>query len=245
MSYHSTKKSYSTNKTLNIKIQLTNNLQTPVKLEEVLLEPENPEIITLESPIQDVIQVEKLNNEVSSIFLFQPDSEYLFNVTAISKDTFSGTLGNIKIAWTDDSIQQYRDYNIMNFSVVKIDRIELKHFEISLDYKSPGTFHGKIPKEYKVHVKNNTNNFKKLIFVVDTTNTSSHFAISGNINSKFTLYPSATKVLKVNLLPLVYGKIKLPSFKFMEYPFNSEKWENKKMSVYTFPDYVLVTGEEE
>ena len=178
-----------------------------------------------------------------SLSHFHESTDYCFNISSNCIQPFHGHLGEIELLWVNESIKKYKDYNIFNSAIIKIDKVDIKQFDITLNYTSPGTFKGKVPKEYEIIVKNESSSFKKLIFMIDVTGI--NFVISGDINKKFIIYPNETKSIKVYLLPLFYGKLKLPSFKFMEYPFNSEKWENKKMSVYTFPDYVLVTGEEE
>jgi len=245
MSYQNNKKCYPTNKLLNIKVHLVNNLNTIIEFQNFKLNPEN-ENISLESPIQYLINLEQASdNTLGLISQFHPDSDYTFNINCICKEGFSGSLGIIQIDWTNDSIKQYKDYNIFNSAIIQIEKIEIKPFDITMEYKSPECFKGKSPKEYEIFVKNHSTNFKKLVFMIDSTVTGSHFVISGNVNKKLVVYPNEQKSVKVQLLPLYYGKLKLPSFKFMEYPFNSEKWENKKMSVYTYPDYVLVTGEED
>jgi len=238
-------RSYPTNKILNVKLNLKNNLNKLIELQNISFVPKS-EHITLDSPIQSLINLEnESNGSLGLISHFQPECEYTFNVTSICDDNFTGSLGEVQIAWNDETIKKYKDYNIYNYASIHLLEVDIKHYDISLAYKSPGCFKGKIAQEYHVYVTNKSSNFKKLIFLIETGSAGSNFIISGNINKKFIIYPNETKTFVLNLIPLYYGKLKLPSFKFMEYVFNTEKWDNKKMSVYTFPDeYVLVSGEE-
>ena len=89
----------------------------------------------------------------------------------------------------------------------------------------------------KINIINRNNLPKRLHFNIDK---SENFYLSG-INKKFYLIQGNQQLdLEFQLIPTEIGYIKLPPFKVIKYPYNSNKQSDRLHSLYYFPNYITI-----
>ncbi len=213
-------------------MSIVNNLEFECELKEIKNLPCNKEM-EIDSPISQVLAV---NPDIN--FTIQKGCEFLIPFAFNCKNQFSGSLGKFIILWRDSGLKSF-DESIFNTTELSLPDVNVKKFDVAMEYSVPQSISGKQEICFKINIVNNTNEFKKLVFLIDT---SSNYVTSGQVKKKLLLYPNENKELLLPLIPVYYGRLKLPLFKIMEFPLASTSYENKIYSVYMVPEYVLVNG---
>jgi hypothetical protein len=225
-------KIYSIDKLIKLNMILLNNLDYECELKEIHT-VSHTDLIEIDSPMSNVLAA------ISDVnFKIQKGCEFLIPFSFKTHNQYSGSLGKFKIMWRDEGLKSF-DENIFNTTELLLPDVNLKKFDVALEYTVPHSISTKQEIELKININNNTNEFKKLVFLIDT---SANYVTSGQVKKKLLLYPNENKELILPLIPVYYGKLKLPLFKIMEFPLASTNYENKIYSVYMVPEYVLVNG---
>lgn len=231
MSLHM-QKIYSIDKLIKLNMIILNNLDYECELKEIQTFSQT-DLIHLDSPLSNVLAAIPDVN-----FIIQKGCEFLIPFSFKTNNQYSGCLGKFKIIWRDEGLKSF-DNSIFNTTELILPDVNIKNFDVALDYKVPQSISTKQEIELKINVINNTNEFKKLVFLIDT---SANYVTSGQVKKKLLLYPNEIKELILPLIPIYYGRLKLPLFKIMEFPLASTNYENKIYSVYMVPEFVLVNG---
>lgn len=225
---------YPVNREIKMNMVLTNNLKFDCELQNLEISPKN-ENIEIKSPIKNIIS---LNQSFRNIFEIKKGTEFTIPLILQIKTQYSGLLGLLNLFWTDHGLSSY-DSSINNPYELVLPEIDVKKFEIILDYEIPKTLNCKKEIQFKILIHNLSEEFKKIVFLIDN---SPNFTTSGNVKKKLVIYPDETKDITLSIIPLSYGRLKLPPFKIMEFPLASTSYENKIYSIYYLPDHIQVNG---
>jgi hypothetical protein len=220
-------KVYSVDSLINLNSVITNCLDFECELKKIEIQPKE-ENIHIDSPLTKVI---------SEGFKLLKNSEFLIPFKFKISTEYSNSLGKFYIFWQDEKLKLF-DENLFNKYEFTFPDVNVKSFEMTLDYDIPRFLREKTETPLKVYIKNKSEEYKRVIFLIDT---SSHFAMSGSVNKKLLLYPKETKAITLPLIPISYGKLKLPLFKVMDYPMASTNYENKIYSIYKIPEFLQVS----
>ena len=170
--------------------------------------------------------------------LFKKNSEFYIPFTLNSSKNFSGIVGKVIFHWIDK--RNNNDKLLNTFEAILPD-IELKQNDLEISYSTVDKINGKSQFDMKVRITNHSNEFKKVILVIDNT---TNFVVNGLVRKKILIYPKDNKEIIFGLIPLFYGNLKLPPIKVIEYNINSTftNLENEKKSIYFVPELVNVSG---
>jgi hypothetical protein len=178
-----------------------------------------------------------LDNSIDQFFVSH-GTEYIISIDAVISHEYSGNIGKLELLWTDGKLVQF-DTELTNSTEFLLPEIDAKRYDINLDYSIPREVLLKKPIEQVISVTNSSDEFKKISFLIDH---SPNFVLSGLVKKRLVLYPNETREINISMIPLSYGKLKLPPFKIMEYPLIGSTSDNKINSIYTLPDYIIVKG---
>ena len=216
------------NKLIKLNAILTNNLPLSPKLKKIVLKNKNGNIKI------ETISDETLNNSTYDIGLIQKESDYVIPISINCIDDYSGIIGDLTIKWTDDELIKFSP-NIFNSTIFTLPEIDIKSFDILMECEYAKQIRNKEVLPMKIHIKNTSNEFKKIVFLIDN---SPNFIVSGSIKKKLMFYPLQSQTLSLNLIPLSFGKIKIPPFKIMEFPLSSVGYDNKIYSIYYLSEFI-------
>lgn len=218
-------KLYSNNTQIKLNAIITNNLPISPKLKEVFLK-ENNENINLETISNELLT----NKAMDNIGIIEKKSEYIIPITLKFNNNinYSGRIGEITLKWTDSELTKFSD-KLFNSSVFSLSDIDSKQFDIQFNCEYIKSVKNKEIIPFKINLTNNTDDFKKIVFLIDN---SSNFIISGPLKKKLLFYPLENKTIILKLIPLSFGKLKVPPFKIMEFPVSSVGYDNKIYSIY-------------
>jgi hypothetical protein len=220
-------KVYCVDSLINLNSLISNCLDFECELNKITIEPK-----------EDSIQINSpLTTHLSHGFKILKDSEFLIPFKFQISTGYSNSLGKFCIFWQDEKLKLF-DVNLFNKYEFNFPDVNVKTFELSLDYDIPRVLTEKNETPLKIFIKNKTDEYKRVIFLIDTC---SQLAMSGNVNKKLLLHPKETKSITLPLIPICYGKLKLPIFKVMEYPMASTNFENKIYSIYKIPEFLQVS----
>jgi hypothetical protein len=214
-------------KLIKINLTLSNELKTDIVIDRVEIYNET-----------DDVNIECLfTNEVKEISHIAAGTEYILPLLVKANAEFSGSIGCITLYWKDRGLLEF-DPTMTNTIEFTLPEIDVKKYDIEMTYEVQNIVAEKSAVSFKVNLKNDSQEFRKLLFLIDN---SPNFVLTGNVKKKLMLYPEEEKQIVFDMIPLSYGKLKLPPFKVMEFPLNTN-YENKVYSIYYLPDYLLVKG---
>ncbi len=235
-------KEFPIEKNIKLDIILKNNLNYDTILKEIsdkIIE-EYKNKIKIETELSTLLNVPNLNNEIiKRIYTILQSSEYLIPFELNFSEEFKGNLGNIILKWTTEKMIEFsKQYNftILNEIYIPLPEIVIKKFELDLNYEYE--INNDII-NYKIIVKNKVNSPKRFIFMIDKFNNFNY--LMNGINKRI-YYINANEEINIyfKLIPIEKGNYKLPTFKIVEFNFNTDgtKHEDKIHSYYFYPNYL-------
>jgi hypothetical protein len=177
------------------------------------------------------------NEPVSSnIFYFMQQTEFILPFVFNSSNPYSGNLGNIEILYSTRSLKDFNPllFNKINFTIPEYN---IKSFDVDLSYSLTKNIKNKEKFDFKIIIKNQGDEPKRLMLLIDNTQ---YFIISGRVKEKICLNINQILEKTFNLIPLNYGRLKLPAFKITEFPYESTSYDNKIYSIYYLPDNIHI-----
>lgn len=154
-------------------------------------------------------------------------------------ETYINSFKNTDI--TSDIIKLYLLY-FYNVSLLEMDSLKFINPELDMSIDINNILDINSINKFKISIKNKTKEFKRINFLID--NSAQDVILSGPIRIKAMLYPEDQHTIDINIVPLVYGNIKLPSFKVIESYFKTDEKkavkEEKKYSHYFISDIIKV-----
>lgn len=182
----------------------------------------------------------KSNNSVlakfSDVFSFKKSTEFLLPILFSCSMPYSGSLGTVEIFYTTKGLEEFNS-NLYNKISFVIPEYNMKAFDIDLGYSIPKNIKNKENFDLKILIKNNSEEAKRIMLLIDNTQ---YFIINGRVKERIILNSKENLEKSFNLIPLNFGKLKLPAFKIMEFPYESNNFENKIYSIYYLPDNVHI-----
>jgi hypothetical protein len=224
-------KIYPLGKTIKLAMIFNSCLDSEIEFKKIKLSPFSNDII-LDCTLAMLL------DEQADQFFVQQGPEYIINLTSVLNNEFSGNLGKMEILWSDTKLKEF-DEELSNSTEFILPELDAKQYDINLNYSIGKEITLKKPIELTINVTNTSSEFKKISFLIDH---SPAFVLSGLVKKRLILYPQENKSINISMIPLAYGKLKLPPFKIMEYPLIGSTSDNKINSIYTLPDYILVKG---
>jgi len=237
-------KIFPTNKKMKINLNITNEIKEDFKIRKINLISKIPEI-TLKSLLPDLFSFNKdLNNNLTNsnqknfleLFNFKKFTEYSIPMSFICSQPYSGSLGNIEIFFSTSGLEDF-NLDLENRVSFNIPEYNLKNFDIDLGYSIPKEIKSKEQFELNIYIKNRSEENKRLLLLIDSTQ---YFIVNGRVKERIMLGEKENIEKKFNLSPLNFGKLKLPAFKIMEFPYESNNYENKIYSIYYLPDNIHI-----
>jgi hypothetical protein len=219
-------KIYPVGKQIKVNLIFTNNLKTDIKIDKINILTSN-----------NNINMNCLFIDVDEILHVEPGTEYIIPILVTINSEYSGILGSLQLFWKDKGLSEF-DPTLSNMTEFILPDIDTKKYEITMKYEMENIVADKSSVAFKVNIRNNSQEFRKILFLIDN---SPNFVIAGNVKKKLLLYPEEDKEIIFDMIPLSFGKLKLPPFKIMEFPLVGG-YENKIYSIYYLPDYLLVKG---
>ena len=221
-------KVYSVGKLIKLNMILINNMKFNLIINK----------IEVMSATDFIILDSLFNNEIEEVVNVRENTEYILPIIIFVDEEYSGVLGKIKIYWKDKGLVEYNN-DITNISEFTLPDINVKKYDIELNYEIEKILNNKSPCKFKINLINKSKEFRKILFLIDN---SPYFVVSGQVKKKILFYPDEEKELIFTIIPLSYGKLKLPPFKIMEFPLLGN-YENKIYSIYYLTENILIKGE--
>jgi hypothetical protein len=200
--------------------------------------------IRIESPLEKILK--SSNDILNNSFIIKTNTEYNIPFTIYCQKEFSGNLGLVVVSYRDKGLESFDEtFELCSTIELVFPNLSSKIFDVSLSCNTNTSNknlnemrrispHSEIP--FNITLKNNSSEFKRLVFMVDTSN---NYLTSGQVKKKLLLYPLEEKELNLSLIPVTFNKLKPPPFKIMEFPLANTSYENKIYSIYYLPDYSM------
>lgn len=234
-----------TGKNIKLNLNITNELKEDFFIERLNLSSKH-ENLKLSSIFVDLLNKKiKEQNEsdnsndnnpyFSNIFSFKQSTEFIIPILFNSSIPYSGHLGNVEMFYSTKSLKDFNPslYNKINFNIPEYN---IKTFDVDLSYSLPD-FLKKEKFDFKIQIKNQGDEPKRFLLLIDNTQ---YFIISGRVKEKICLNSNQIIEKIFNLIPLNYGRLKLPAFKISEFPYESTSYDNKIYSIYYLPDNIHI-----
>ena len=225
-------------KDIKFKVKLENRIDTEIKLKKIEIIPNDCDL-QIQSSFSKLIENENLLNLLNENILFlRSYSDFTIPFNLICSKNFNGNIGKVVFYWNDI---RNNNNNLINSFEIFFPDLQIKKSDLEISYTTGDLIPGKNTIDLSVKIKNNSEEFKKMSFVVDN---SVNFLIAGPVRKKVLIYPNDTKELMFYLIPLYYGNLKLPPMKIIEESINpiSSTQEADLKSMYFVPEMINITG---
>lgn len=236
-------KIFPANKQIKLNLNIANEIKENFKITKIDLLSKIPEI-KLESFLINLLNKANLSNcennkksKFSEIFNIKKSTEFTIPISFICSAPYSGCLGQIEIYYTTAGLEDFSAKKLENKLTLNIPEYNIKNFEIDLSFGIPKEIKSKHNFEFDIHINNRSEESKRLLLLIESTQ---YFVINGRVKERILLTSKENLVKSFNLTPLNYGKLKLPAFKIMEYPLESNNYDNKIYSIYYLPDNIHI-----
>jgi hypothetical protein len=225
-------------KDIKFKVKLENRIDTEIKLKKIEIIPNDCDL-QIQSSFSKLIENENLLNLLNeNILILRSNSDITIPFNLICSKNFNGNIGKVVFYWNDI---RNNNNNLINSFEIFFPDLQIKKSDLEISYTTGDLIPGKNTIDLSVKIKNNSEEFKKMSFVVDN---SVNFLIAGPVRKKVLIYPNDTKELMFYLIPLYYGNLKLPPMKIIEESINpiSSTQEADLKSMYFVPEMINITG---
>ena len=224
-------------KEIKLKLRLENKIDTDIQIRKMEIISINKDI-KIWSKLFAFLDCDVLSKQLNeNMTLLKANSEITIPITLVSAKSFNGSIGKIVFHWID---LRNNNNNLVNTFETILPEIELKDNDVKISYTTGDIRPGKNQFDLNIRVANSSKEFKKVSFIIDN---SPNFMIAGPVRKKILIYPNDFKDLKFSLFPLLFGNLKLPSFKVIEDSINTTSIsETDKKSNYFIPDFINIKG---
>jgi hypothetical protein len=246
-------KIFPANKHIKLNLNITNEIKEDLKITKMNLLNKIPEL-KLESVLINLLEKANSNNEnkennqnknsslisklnFSEIFNLKKSTEFTIPIEFTCSAPYSGTLGQIEIFYTTASLEEFSGKKLENKLILNIPDYNIKNFEVDLSFEIPKEIKSKQNFDFDIHINNRSDESKRLLLLIESTQ---YFVINGRVKERMQLGSKQSLVKSFSLTPLNFAKLKLPAFKVMEYPYESNNYENKIYSIYYLPDNIHI-----
>ena len=239
-------KIFPANKNIKLNLNIANEIKEDFKITKINLLSKTQEV-KLETFLINLLEKANSNNEnnknnnpkinFSEIFHIKKSTEYTIPIKFICSAPYSGSLGQIEISYTTAGLEDFSAKKLENKLTLVIPEYNIKNFDVDLSFEIPKEIKSKENFDFQIHINNSSEEAKKLLLLIESTQ---YFVINGRVKERIALGSKQNLVKSFNLTPLNFGKLKLPAFKIMEYPFESNNYENKIYSIYYLPDNIHI-----
>ena len=249
----------------NIKMNFTlmNNLDDQLRICDIMVKKSSQEIteisrlisessdsilandlIRIDTPLEKILKNSR--DKMNDYFTIKTNTEFNIPFTIYCQKEFSGNLGSLVVSYRDKGLDSFDEtFELCNTIELVFPNISSKIFDVSLSCNTNISYknlnenrkispNSEIP--FNITLKNFSHEFKRLVFMVDTSN---NYLTSGQVKKKLLLYPLEERELNLYLIPVTFNKLKPPPFKIMEFPLANTTYENKVYSIYYLPDYSM------
>ena len=236
------KKQYPSGKNIKLELLIDNKLDSKVIIKDIKKEFKDKfkDNINTKLTLLNLLHMEDLDNEIKeSLFTIMKSSQHSIPIDCVFlNECEEESIGDLNLIWISEKLKEFcKQYNYMIYNEYKFpfpNDIIIKKFDLDLncDYSITNNII-----LLKINIINRNNLPKRLQF---NFGKSENFYLTG-INKKFYLIQGNEQLdLEFQLIPIEIGYIKLPPFKVIEYPYNSNKLADKLYSLYYFPNYITI-----
>lgn len=186
------------------------------------------------------------SNEISNPNNSNNNINNTSSLTYIPGKSESHSPGWIKILWREQLMNTYIENNLSkiqdlndlyNELVIPLDKIDFKSPEINLGLEINKDIFFNEGNEMNITIENLTKAVKRVHFLIDNSH---NILINGITKKKFVIAPYRKEVIRVLIVPLVTGNVKIPVFKIIECIYvtdqNKNLEEKKICSLYYYPE---------
>jgi len=248
-------KIFPANKSLKLNLNIANDIKEDFKITQIKLLSKSQEV-KLESLLISLLSKAKSNSSCSEnnnynnshrdknskinfseIFQIKKSSEYTIPIGVICHTPYSGSLGHIEISYTTAGLEDFSGNKLENKLTLAIPEYNIKNFDVDLSFEIPKDLKSKENFDFDIQIINRSEEAKRLLLLIESTQ---YFVINGRVKERIVLGSKQNLVKSFKLTPLNFGKLKLPAFKIMEYPYESNNYDNKIYSIYYLPDNIHI-----
>ena len=234
-------KIFPSEKNIKINLNIINELKEDFLIEKINL-ISKADFIKMSSVFVDLLN--KKNNEGQSsnlnkfcnIFNLNQETEFILPIIFNCKNPYAGNLGSIEIFYSTKCLKEFNPF-LLNKVTFNIPEYNIKLFDVDLSYSIPKSICNKEKFELRIKIRNQSEEAKRFMLLVDNTQ---YFIVNGRVKEKLILKKDQGVEKVFNLIPLNFGRLKLPAFKISEFPFESSNYDNKIYSIYYLPECVQI-----
>lgn len=224
-----------TGKNIKLNLNIVNELKEDFYIEKINLISKN-ENLKISSIFVDLLNKKIQSNKDLNIFEFKQQTEFIIPILFNSENPFAGNLGHIEMFYSTKSLKNFNE-KLFNKIIFNIPEYNIKSFDVDLSYSLPKDIRNKEKFDFKIKIRNQGDEPKRFMLLIDNTQ---YFIISGRVKEKICLNSNQTVEKIFNLVPLNFGRLKLPAFKISEFPYESTSYDNKIYSIYYLPDNIHI-----
>ncbi len=236
-------KIFPTNKNIKLDLNIINEIKedftiTKIKINNKIRDIKLTSFLVnlLKSSISEISSKIVKDDRSSQVFQLKRSTEFSIPMTFICSQPYSGSLGNVEIFYKTFGLSEFND-KLENKIIFNIPEYNMKNFDIDLSYSIPKDIKNKENFHFKIFVNNRSDESKRLLLLIDN---SQYFIINGRVKERILINDKQNIERSFNLTPLNFGKLKLPAFKVMEFPFESNNYDNKIYSIYYLPENIHI-----
>jgi hypothetical protein len=234
-----------TGKNIKLNLSITNELKEDFFIEKInlLSKYENLKItsiyVDLLNKRNEKENEKDLNSSkpfCSNIFYFMQQTDFIIPIVFNSTNPYAGNLGEVEIFYSTKSLKDFNPFLFNKISLM-IPVYNIKSFDVDLSYSLPKNIKNKEKFDFKITIKNQGDEPKRFMLLIDNTQ---YFIVSGRVKEKICLNSNQIVEKIINLIPLNFGRLKLPAFKISEFPYETTTYDNKIYSIYYLPDNIHI-----
>ena len=226
---HTKSKVYLTDTDINMKLIFNDLLEEDIIIKDIIINLKEYKKLEIHSTLKDIIDCSDIDeNTKEQILLILRSNNYIIPYNVKFFESFNGSLGKIKLIWTTKSLIQFENNKnittknllLKNENEYDLPNMDINKINIKFDYKYTIKNDNEI--YINVEITNKTSQNKKLTVKIINSEDNSYI-ISGTTKMLINLKEKETKRIKVKLIALQKGDIKLPDILIKEKDYNGHQ----------------------
>jgi hypothetical protein len=226
---HSRNKVYLTDTNINMKLIFNDLLEEDIIIKDIIIYLKEYKKLEIHSTLKDIIDCSDIDENTKDQILFiLRSNNYIIPYNVKFFESFNGSLGKIKLIWTTKSLIQFENNKniatknlvLKNENEYDLPNMDINKINIKFDYKYTIKNDNEI--YINVEITNKTSQNKKLTVKIINSEDNSYL-ISGTTKMLINLKEKETKRIKVKLIALRKGDIKLPDILIKEKDYNGHQ----------------------
>ena len=226
---HCRNKVYLTDTDINMKLIFNDLLEEDMIIKDIIIYLKEYKKLEIHSTLKDIIDCSDIDENTKDQILFiLRSNNYIIPYNVKFFESFNGSLGKIKLIWTTKSLMQFENYKniatknllLKNENEYDLPNMDINKINIKYDYKYTIKNDNEI--YINVEITNKTTHNKKITVKI-TNSEDNNYIISGTTKILINLKEKEAKRIKVKLIVLQKGEIKLPDILIKEKDYNGHQ----------------------